>query len=233
MRLHRFYIQNANFETLSPGKSFVCQEEGTVKQIALVLRGKAGDRVRFFNDTREWELEIESISKKDIVLKAIRLAEMRAQSRRVILIQSLVKKDKFEWIVQKATELGVTEIIPVISERSEKRGLDHKRLEKIAIEATEQSGWGRVPSIQITRHLREVLENIKKDGVKIYVLDMQGKTLQKNKEGDVAFLVGPEGGWGSTDRDVFNEFELETISLSVSTLRAETAAIIASHEFAR
>lgn len=226
MRLHRFYLQNENFETLKTGDSFICKEEAIVRQIGLILRAKAGDRVRFFNNNAEWEFEILSISKKELICNAKESISLRIPKKRLILVQSLVKKDKFEWIAQKATELGVAEIIPVTTERSEKRGLDEKRLQKIMIEATEQSGWGRIPKIHKVLNLEDSLKMLKKENIPTYILDMGGEVVPKTSKSDVVLYVGPEGGWGDIDKKSFKEYKLKKISLGESVLRAETAAIV-------
>lgn len=231
MRLHRFYLQNENFETLRPGDSFVCTDFEVVKQVGLVLRAQAGDRVRFFNNSAEWEFEIESVSKKEIMCVAKEKVTSPLQKKKVFLIQSLIKKDKFEWVAQKCTELGVTDIIPVISERSEKRGLDEKRLQKIIIEATEQSGWGRVPTLHVITSLEAALEMLIKEKVSTYTLDIAGKKQGGDPEESVALCVGPEGGWGENDKDLFKKYSVDTISIGDSVLRAETAAIVGVYNF--
>ncbi len=231
MRLHRFYIQNENFETLNPGDSFVCKDSEVVKQVSLVLRAQIGDNVRFFNETGEIELIIQAISKKELICVAQKHIKPLIQKKKVYLLQSLIKKDKFEWVAQKATEIGVTDIIPVISERSEKRGIDQKRLQKIIKEATEQSGWGRVPEVHQIMLLSESLVHLKKEGVKIYNLDMDGVREIKNKEDDLAIYIGPEGGWGEQDKELFKKSSVEKVSVGDSVLRAETAAIIGVYLF--
>lgn len=231
MRLHRFYLQNSNFETLHPGDNLTCKDPEVVKQVGLVLRAQAGDMVGFFNDSTEWEFEIGSISKKELICIAKEKIVPLLQKRKVYLVQSIIKKDKFEWVTQKCTELGVTDVIPVISERSEKRGLDEKRLQKIIIEATEQSGWGRVPTLHQITSLNETIEKLIKAGVLVYTLDMDGKKLKENNEKPVALCVGPEGGWGEKDRELFKKHSVKTISIGDSVLRAETAAIIGAYNF--
>ncbi|MFZ2152341.1 MAG: RsmE family RNA methyltransferase [Minisyncoccia bacterium] len=233
MRLHRFYIQNENFETLKPGDSFICAHPETVKQVGLVLRAQIGDRVRFFNETGEWEFEIMSVSKKELLCVAKELVARLLQKKRVILIQSLIKKDKFEWVAQKVTELGVTDIIPIVSERSEKRGLDEKRLQKIIVEATEQSGWGRVVTLHPISTLEETLIELTEQNVPLYTLNMGGTSRLGAEEKSIALCVGPEGGWGEHDQDLFKKNSVKIISLGASVLRAETAAIVGIYEFLR
>jgi len=231
MRLHRFYIQNENFETLAPGDIFICKDGEVVRQIGLVLRAQIGDTVHFFNETGEIELIVQVISKKELICVVQKHIKLLIQKKKVYLLQSLIKKDKFEWVAQKATEIGVTDIIPVISERSEKRGIDQKRLQKIIKEATEQSGWGRVPEVHQIMLLSESLLHLKKEGVKIYNLDMDGVREIKNKEDDLAIYIGPEGGWGEQDKELFKKSSVEKVSVGDSVLRAETAAIIGVYLF--
>jgi len=231
MRLHRFYLQNENFETLHPGDIFVCLDPEVVKQVGLVLRAQPRDVVHFFNNSVEWEFEIKSVSKKEIVCAVKVQVVSLLQKRKVFLIQSLIKKDKFEWVAQKCTELGITDIIPVISERSEKRGLDEQRLKKIIIEAAEQSGWGRVPTLHVITSLEVAVETLTKEKVLLYTLDMAGKKQIRNSGEAVAMCIGPEGGWGDKDKNLFKKYSVDNISVGESVLRAETAAIIGVYTF--
>lgn len=226
MRLHRFYLQNENFETLAPGDSFVCADFEIVRQVGLVLRAQAGDKVRFFNNGAEWEFEITLVSKKELICIAKEKTITLLQKKRVYLLQSLIKKDKFEWVAQKCTELGVTDIIPILTERSEKRGLDEKRLRKIIIEATEQSGWGRVPTLHGISSLEKELSVLKNNGVTALMLDMKGKRELKEEHKSIAICIGPEGGWGEQDKEIFKKYDVESLCVGESVLRAETAAIV-------
>ena len=215
------------------GDVFVCNDVDVVRQIQTVLRAKIGDTARFFNETGERECIIEKIDKKELVCRVNAVITLHIPTKKVYLVQSLIKKDKFEWVAQKCTELGVTDIIPVISERSEKRGLDEKRLQKIIIEATEQSGWGRVPTLHTITSLDEALEKLTKEKVSICTLDMDGKKEVASSKESVALCVGPEGGWGEEDKKVFAKHKTLTISICRSTLRAETAAIVGVYEFVK
>lgn len=227
MRLHRFYLENENFETLTKGDIFICRNEAVVGQISRVLRAQAGDRMRFFNVSGECECVIDTIGKKDIFCTVTGYIEPLIQNKKVILVQSLIKKDKFEWVAQKATELGVTDIYPVISERSEKRGLDENRLGKIMIEATEQSGWGSAPVLHPINKLAETFIILSKEKVVLYLLDMDGeKYIKNNSSVAVAIFIGPEGGWSEQDKALFKANSVQTISLGRSVLRAETAAVV-------
>ncbi len=230
MRLHRFYLENENFETLTKGDIFICKNEAIVGQLGRVLRVQTGDSVRFFNRSGECEFIINTVSKKEILCTVAGNIEPLIQNKRVILVQSLIKKDKFEWVAQKTTELGVTDLYPVISERSEKRGLDENRLTKILTEASEQSGWGSVPILHPISLLGETLAALSKETVVLYSLDMNGGEYVKNSDLiAVAVCIGPEGGWGEQDKSLFKKYNTQTISLGRSVLRAETAAIVGAY----
>lgn len=226
MRLYRFYLQNVDFETLTVGDSFYLSEPNTVNQLTKVLRAQIGDGCILFNEISEYRFEIQDISKKELRLKVAAKLKKLVPEKKVILIQSLIKKDKFEWVAQKVTELGVSEIIPVLSERSEKKSVDILRLQKIVQEAVEQSGWGRVPHVQSISTLAESIAALQKRGVSVYILDKDGDDIPADTE-EVALCIGPEGGWGTLDKKVFADHGVKTLSLGRSTLRSETAAIIA------
>jgi 16S rRNA (uracil1498-N3)-methyltransferase len=229
MRLHRFYLENDNFESLQIGDIFVCTEKEIVGQISKVLRAKIGDRAAFFNQTGEIVCELDLISTKEVKGRVVEQKNLLRQPKKVFLLQAIIKKDKFEWVAQKGTELGMTDIIPILTERSEKRGLDEKRIRKIMIEATEQSGWGSVPRLHASMTLSEALPYIQKECDALYVLDMDGEVGMMKNEGCVALLVGPEGGWGSIDKRLIALHSVKTLSLGKPVLRAETAAIVGVH----
>lgn len=229
MRLHRFYLQNVDFETLTVGDSFFLSDPNTVNQLTKVLRVKIGDECVLFNNGSECKFQIQDISKKELCLVMIAKLPQVVPTKKVTLVQSLIKKDKFEWVAQKTTELGVSEIIPVLSERSEKKSVDVLRLQKIAQEAIEQSGWGRVPHVQSISTLAESVSALQKRGVSVYILDKDGTSTIVDEE-EVALCIGPEGGWGAIDKEIFAMHGVKSISLCESTLRSETAAIIGTYE---
>jgi 16S rRNA (uracil1498-N3)-methyltransferase len=119
MRLHRFYIS----EKIGVKTEITVNSVELVNQIQRVFRLKKGDMVITFDGSGlDFECEIVGLEKEAVALKVIKSEPSRfVPKREVYLYQALVKKDNFEWIVEKATELGVTHIIPVMAERSEKK----------------------------------------------------------------------------------------------------------------
>lgn len=165
------------------------------------------------------------------------LAEAGESPLKITLAQALIKKDKFEWVIQKAVELGVTEIIPVVSERTEVR-LNEEREEKklkrwrrILEAAVKQSGRTLIPRIRSPLSLDEMLaQKTCSFGI---VMDEQGGSSLKgalaNREDldSCLVLVGPEGGWSDRDRALFSSHSLLSVSLGSRILRTETAAVVA------
>src|SRR3989344_4651486 len=153
MRLHRFYV-------LQPlGEEVVINDVSTIKQWTKVFRYKKADFVVLFDGVgSDGTYSIESISPKECVLLRAKVSPSYIPEKKVTLYVSIIKKDNFELVVQKATELGITTIIPILSERSEKKNLNEKRLQKIAIESSEQCGRGDIPTIMPIVSLSHVLQ---------------------------------------------------------------------------
>lgn len=149
--------------------------------------------------------------------------------RKLSLAVSLVKKDNFEWVIQKGTELGVTEFIPLISERSEKKGFNMERAEKIMIEALEQSGRGDMAFIQPPIDLDIFLNTEKR---KVVAFNTSGiKFSSRNSKEEIVACIGPEGGWSEKEIEMFKSKNVEVIELNTPVLRAETAAIVVATLF--
>jgi len=155
----------------------------------------------------------------------------------LILAQALVKRDKFEWIVQKAVELGVSEILPVISHRTEVR-LDEARRDRklerwnrILVEAVKQCGRTVIPMILEPLTLAEALRS--RAEAAHLVFDEEGNDnlrqwIQSNPPPHrLVTYVGPEGGWDNQDRALFAAGSIPRVKLGNRTLRAETAAVTA------
>ncbi len=148
------------------------------------------------------------------------------------LCVGIIKKDNFEWITQKATELGVSHIVPVLCERTEKKSLNMERLQKIAVEASEQSGRGDVPEIDEVVELSELMtsqRNIDALPKEKIVLHLEGEYvgdfLARMQPKSLAIFLGPEGGFSEKEIAEFALHSIPAISLGTQILRAETAAV--------
>lgn len=226
MRLHRFYV-------LQPlGEEVVIDDSSILKQWTKVFRYQKGAFVILFNgEGDDVTYSVESISSKEAVLAREKLEPSYTPDRRVTLYLSILKKDNFELAVQKATELGVSAIVPILSARSEKKGLNDERLQKIAIEASEQCGRGDVPTILPPILLSQILEVPTVSDIS-YVLQMGGVPYDEEVRTALAhakhvgLFVGPEGGWEDEEETFFKEKGVAALSLGPTVLRAETAAIV-------
>jgi 16S rRNA (uracil1498-N3)-methyltransferase len=230
MRLHRFYIN----KTLGYEHERVTDER-LIHQWRDVFRFNVGSEMIIFDGGgKEFNVVIEKITRAEAVLKIFAERQGVVPERKIVLCQSLIKKDKMEWVVEKATELGVSKIIPIISERSEKKSLNMERANKIAIEASEQSGRATIPEILEPVDLStELLEEIKKRGFDLVGFDSSGEpakeslNISKDLTAGLAIFVGPEGGWTNKELNLFADAGATIYSLCKLTLRAETAAIAA------
>ena len=199
--------------------------------IANVMRMKRGSNINFFNKEGEWISEIVFLEKDRAEVKFLNRVKESIKSSNIELAICLVKKNSMEIILQKATELGVAKIIPIISERTEVKELNHERANKIVIEATEQSNQLSPPKISKIIKLKDFLDNLN-DANKLFFADINCK--EKLKKEDIkddalkAVLVGPEGDFSPAERKMILENN-NTISFSLSKniLRTETATISA------
>ena len=207
------------------------------RHLTRVLRVEAGQRYEISDNCNVYLAEIETAHKENVVFKTLEKLPAAPLSARFELYAALIKFDRFEWIVEKATELGVTEIVPVEAARSE-RGLEKaaaKRLERwrrIALEASQQSRRAMLPEIAEPVPLASALT---RPGTYRYVLDEApgGVTLFKalpdarRVEDTVGILTGPEGGWTEEERTSFTAAGWTPVSMGPTILRAETAVIAA------
>ncbi len=144
---------------------------------------------------------------------------------------AVLKKENFEWVVQKATEVGVARIVPLLTARTIKQSLKHDRLVSIAREAAEQSQRAHIPDIDEPRAIHDVLM-IAPEAEKI-VCDPSGMPLEKlsrTASETTGVYIGPEGGWDPKELSAFHEHQYGILSLGEQILRAETAAVVGSYE---
>lgn len=216
MRLHRFYIGEESPEHI--------ESPDLVHQWRNVFRMHEGDpAILFGDDGIEHQCSLISIDKKSASWRVKSSAPGNRAVSELTLSAALVKKDNFDLIIRQATEIGVTRIIPVISERSEKKGLNMERARRILIEASEQCGRVDVPLIDEPTSLDNILENIKDD---VIAFDPTGSPLGGITSTARNIFIGPEGGWTDRELQLFMSHG-KLYSLPTFILRAETAAAAA------
>lgn len=230
MKIHRFIIPN-NLRT----DNLEIKDKEIVGQIKNVLRLKLGEKIVIGDGQGEEVLaEITGIGKSSVVLKVGLVQKNDNEPKNsVTLYCSILKKENFEFVVQKSTEIGIKNIIPVTSERTIKLGLNQERLEKIAKEAAEQSGRGVIPVISKPMSFEEAIKNASEAGSN-FLFDSSGEVFQEvSFGGEVSAFIGPEGGWTEKEMALARSNGFSIVSLGKLTFRAETAAIVASYLLTR
>ena len=196
-----------------------------------VMRLKRGSNVNFFNSEGEWESEIVFLDKDRVEVKFLKKVKESQKKNKIELAVCLVKKNPMEMILQKATELGVSKIIPLISERTEVKELNQDRAKKIAIEATEQSNQMFPPDILEVTKLKDFLENLDKN-TKLLFADVNSKNSLKIEDlrnyKSLCILIGPEGDFSPSERQSILSFsQVAPFTMSKNILRSDTAVISA------
>ena len=196
-----------------------------------VMRLKRGSNVNLFNKDGEWLSEIVFLDRDRVEVKFLNKIKESLKSTNVELAICLVKKTSMEIILQKATELGIAKIIPIISERTEVKDLNLERAKKIVIEATEQSNQLNVPDIQEPQKLKDFINSLDSN-TSLFFADINtekkidNKIIEKSKK--ISVLIGPEGDFSPTEREmILAKDNVISFSLSKNILRTETAAISA------
>ena len=196
-----------------------------------VMRLKRGSKINFFNKDGEWVSEIIFLEKDRVEVKFLNKVRESSTTSNIELAICLVKKNPLETILQKATELGVGKIIPIISEYVQVKDLNLDRANKIIIEATEQSNQLEPPKVIEITKLKDFINNLNKTN-KILFADIHSNNCltQEDLKGDYAktILIGPEGDFSPAERELILGFSnVVPFTLSKNVLRSDTAVISA------
>jgi 16S rRNA (uracil1498-N3)-methyltransferase len=235
MRINRFFVP----PQLLFGRIARLNDPDLVKQIGKVLRLAPGEEIVLLDgDGFEYIAKILKVLKNEVQVEIMkRQANTNEPDLKITLYQALIKKDNFEWVLQKCAEIGVSAFVPILSERSEKKGLNMARAGKVLKEAAEQSGRGIIPSLAdpieyplaLSRAAAGETPNIilHPDGEAIGSYSKSGKLLALN------IFIGPEGGFSQEELDLGREFmkkgrPIDIVSLGKLVLRSETAGVVAA-----
>ena len=194
-----------------------------------VMRVKIGENFSLFNKNGEWQAKINNIS-KGIVEFSIELQLRQKENKTEIwLAFSPIKSNYSNFMIQKATELGVTRFIPIIFDRTIVRKINFKRLEKIIIEATEQSNRINPPVLEKPQNLKSFLKKNEKKFYLIFTdLNTKNKRIEFNKniKKPLCLIIGPEGDFSENERQAILNFDsVKAVKINENILRSETAAI--------
>ena len=236
MRLHRFFVKEKINSSQKVTLRFF-DYDSILSQWKKVFKYLAGSRVILFDGSgMDYLCIIEQFDNNGAILRVLEESSSKEEEntsteKRLTLIMSLIKNDNFDLVLQKATELGVLQIVPVITERTIKKDLNMSRSQRILVEASEQCGRKDVPVIVSPRKITEVLKELPKEkNVGVFVCYQNGEDIKevlgkKTKINDLMFIIGPEGGWSPKEIKLLEDQKIKPIKISKNVLRAETAAI--------
>ena len=229
----RFYVPQPRIE-----KGMLKVEGEEVKHIRKVLRLRAGDEIAVFDGLgKEFEGMIVEEGLSSVVIRIQNVYSSKGDSPlEVTLAQSLLKGEKMDYLIQKATELGVEEIIPFFSSRSvpllekSRRPNRHHRWGKIAVEASKQCGRGVVPKIESLQDYSDMLRMASPNTLRLILWEREGiklkEILERSKERKkIFFIIGPEGGFSQGEVEEAKRAEFIPVTLGRRILRAETASL--------
>ena len=233
MRIPRVHIA----QTLNVGHEVLLPEQAG-EHLARVLRLERGHPLILFNgDGREYDAKLTSLAKRAVSADVLASRFVDRESRLPLtLAQGIARGEKMDWILQKATELGVVRIVPIVTERTEVK-LDEERAERRVLHwtqviagACEQSGRTRLPQLDMPQRLDRWLSTLESDAALRLALipggDVGARDLPPMPHGALV-CVGPEGGFSDKDVAMLQQSQFRALRLGPRILRTETAGIAA------
>jgi len=196
--------------------------------VTKVMRIKENEVFSLFNNSGEWEAKILNITKSIVEFNVTKQLRQKENTKELWLAFSPIKSNYFNFMIQKATELGVTKFLPVIFERTIVRKINKERLEKVIIEAAEQSNRITVPSIEDPQKLKSFLSN----DMDLIFTDLNTANtkidLTKLTNKPTCVIIGPEGDFSEHEREEILKFNgVQSVKINENILRSETAVISA------
>ena len=194
-----------------------------------VMRVKENEVFSIFNKNGEWQAKVLKISKGIVEFRITEQLRKKESSKELWLAFSPIKSNYQNFMIQKATELGVTKFLPIIFDRTVVRKINNERLKKIVIEASEQSNRLNVPEIEKAQNLKNFLKSYSMDLI-FTDLNSDNKKIDKSKLTDkaICIIIGPEGDFSETERNEILSFKgVQALKINENILRSETAVISA------
>ena len=197
--------------------------------VSKVMRIKESEVFSLFNNNGEWEAKILGISKSIVEFNVTKQLRQKENLKELWLAFSPIKSNYFNFMIQKATELGITKFLPIIFDRTIVRKINKERLEKVIIEAAEQSNRIQVPNIEDSQNLNNFLD---KNDVDLIFTDLNSTNnkvdLKKLSNKPTCIVVGPEGDFSESEREEILSYKsVQAIKINENILRSETAVISA------
>ena len=194
--------------------------------ISKVMRIKEGDNISLFNETGEWIVKIKEVKKgiiNFVVIKKLRNVENDTE---MWLAFTPIKFNYLNFMIQKATELGVTRFIPILTDRTVVREINNDRIKKIIIEASEQSNRIKLPKLEKLINFKDFLKIYKNTNIILGDLNKNEEKIHFNKNKPICILIGPEGDFSENERELMSQLQnIRSLRINRNILRTETAAI--------
>lgn len=227
---HRFFYEG------SLAADLLLLEGSEAHHLLHVLRMRAGDEVLLFNGTGvEVEGTIEKTGRKDVEIRVTRRLERVEETQIPLVLATAVPKgDRFRWLVEKAAELGVTRLVPLITERSsvDPGGNRLKKLQQTIVSAAKQSGQIRLMELAPVQQLSDFFNEISQSGAQLLIADPQGahwsdlNLLSTAPPAGIVILIGPEGGFSPEEVQAAQAAGAQAVKINAGILRIETAALL-------
>ncbi len=233
--MHRFFIPPENIHTDQIEFKGKCAH-----QIARVLRLKEGDEcIALDNLGNEVAGRLEQVSPETCLARVIEKRRADEPRVRLLMLLCLTQREKFEWMLQKCTEIGAAGFLPVISQRSLVQGktetlAKYERWQMILKEAAEQSGRGMIPQLLPPANLKEAVMNTRDEyALRLIPWEDEKQTgiktmLREGNPAQVAVLIGPEGGFSAEEVETATDAGFLRVTLGRRILRMETAAVVSA-----
>ena len=190
------------------------------------MRVSIGQTFSLFNKNGEWEAKIENYKDQAVDFLVIKKIRSNENNKEIWLAFAPIKLNYLNLMLQKATELGVTKLIPILTERTIVRKINLARINKIVIEAAEQSNRLDIPKIEKLTKFKNFLKENKNTNIIFGDLNTNNVKFDFKDEKPVCVLIGPEGDFTEDERSmILNQKNITPIKINENILRSETAAI--------
>ena len=194
--------------------------------LSKVMRINVGQSFSLFNQSGEWEAKVQSILKGIVEFSIIKKLRSASNEKEIWLAFAPIKLNYLNVMIQKATEIGVTRFIPILTERTIVRKLNEKRINKIIVEASEQSNRLKVPSLDKLTKLDTFLKSNQNTNIIIGDLNTENKKIDLKDKDPLCVLIGPEGDFSIKEREgILKLKNIVPLKINDNILRSETAAI--------
>jgi 16S rRNA (uracil1498-N3)-methyltransferase len=194
--------------------------------ISKVMRIKVGENFILFNQSGEYEAKVENLVKGFVEFSIVKKLRSADASKEIWLAFTPIKLNYLNLMIQKATELGVTKFMPIITERTIVRKINEKRIRKIIIEASEQSNRLNLPELDKLKNLNEFIKENAQTTVIFGDLNSNNKKINIKGSDPICILIGPEGDFSVKERENISKLKkIIPLNINQNILRSETAAI--------